>query len=283
MSATPAPPEPALEPEPGAPSGADQASCGSSCQDPHDHAGHDHGPTGAEIVQGLTRGFGVLSLAVPALAIIMLAGLLAAPPSTPLVLLLGVILGGAQLLVLVAASLVAAKGSPRLAVNPGLTAVRGVLDEVLRLAAVLAALVLWPADARGPLGLWVGAGCALVWLVLTTLQLLSARRRIISPSPWSEEMVATLLVERVSVRRSMTIRMADVLGLVLFQLGATVLVSAAPVMVVATAILAVGTGLSTLVLQRRAPSERIDSPWALVPLGIGILTALLAAIASLSV
>lgn len=253
-----------------------------SCADPHDHSDHDHPPTGAEIVTGLIRGFSILTLVVPALGLLMLIACLAATPSTPLVLFVGTVLGGLQLVVLVATSVFVARSHARLALHPGLLAARSVLEEVLRVAAVLLALVLWPAEARGPMGLWVGAGCALVWVVLTTAQLASARRRIASPSSWSQEMVATLLLEKVSVRRSMVIRATDVVGLMLFQLGATVLVAAAPVMVVATIVLSVATGFSTLALQRRAPSERTGSPWAFVPLGLGLLTAVLALVASLS-
>lgn len=253
-----------------------------ACGDPHDHSDHDHPPTGAEIVTGLIRGFSVLTLVVPALGLAMLVACLAATPSTPLVLFVGTVLGGLQLAVLVATSVFVSRSHARLALHPGLLAARSVLEEVLRVAAVLLALVLWPAEARGPMGLWVGAGCALVWVVLTTVQLASARQRIASPSSWSQEMVATLLLERVSVRRSMVIRAADVVGLMLFQLGATVLVAASPVMVVATIVLSVATGFSTLALQRRAPSARTGSPWAFAPLGIGLLTAALALLASLS-
>lgn len=253
-----------------------------ACGDPHDHSDHDHPPTGAEIVTGLIRGFSVLTLVVPALGLAMLIACLAATPSTPLVLFVGTVLGGLQLAVLVATSVFVSRSHARLALHPGLLAARSVLEEVLRVAAVLLALVLWPAEARGPMGLWVGAGCALVWVVLTTVQLASARQRIASPSSWSQEMVATLLLERVSVRRSMVIRAADVVGLMLFQLGATVLVAASPVMVVATIVLSVATGFSTLALQRRAPSARTGSPWAFAPLGIGLLTAALALLASLS-
>lgn len=253
-----------------------------ACGDPHDHNDHDHPPTGAEIVTGLIRGFSVLTLVVPALGLAMLIACLAATPSTPLVLFVGTVLGGLQLAVLVATSVFVSRSHARLALHPGLLAARSVLEEVLRVAAVLLALVLWPAEARGPMGLWVGAGCALVWVVLTTVQLASARQRIASPSSWSQEMVATLLLERVSVRRSMVIRAADVVGLMLFQLGATVLVAASPVMVVATIVLSVATGFSTLALQRRAPSARTGSPWAFAPLGIGLLTAALALLASLS-
>lgn len=253
-----------------------------ACGDPHDHSDHDHPPTGAEIVTGLIRGFSVLTLVVPALGLAMLIACLAATPSTPLVLFVGTVLGGLQLAVLVATTVFVSRSHARLALHPGLLAARSVLEEVLRVAAVLLALVLWPAEARGPMGLWVGAGCALVWVVLTTVQLASARQRIASPSSWSQEMVATLLLERVSVRRSMVIRAADVVGLMLFQLGATVLVAASPVMVVATIVLSVATGFSTLALQRRAPSARTGSPWAFAPLGIGLLTAALALLASLS-
>lgn len=248
------------------------------CDDPH----HDHGegPSGVDVVASLTRGFSILALVVPALAVLLLLGSLGAAPSTPAVLLLGLLLGGLQLGVLVGTSLVVARTGGRLAVSPGPLAARALLEEALRLAVVLLALVLWPADPRAPLGLWIGVGCALVWAALTTAQLVSARRRIQRPSPWAQEMVATLLEEKVGVGRIMTMRLLDVIGIMLFQVGASILVIAAPVMTVATAVLSVATGLSTLVLQRRRPADRVRSPWALAPVAIGVLTLLLGILAA---
>ena len=60
-------------------------------------------------------------------------------------------------------------------------------------------------------------------------------------------------------------RLLDVLGTVLFQVAATVLVILSPVLVIGTVVLSIGTGLSTLVLQRRAPAERSRTPWAYAP------------------
>ena len=97
-------------------------------------------------------------------------------------------------------------------------------------------------------------------------------RRISRPSEWSKQAVATLLSERVTPRSTVLMRLLDVLGTVLFQLGATVLVILAPVMVVGTAVLSIGSGLATLVLQRRTPAERLRSPWAYAPFIIGVLT-----------
>lgn len=252
------------------------------CSDPHDHTGHDHGPTGSEIVQGLIRGFSILSLVVPILGIALIIAGCAATPSTPIVPLLGIVLGGLQLGVLVGTALLVARGDQRLSVHPGVLAVRSVLEELLRLAAVLIAFSLWPAEPRGPIGLWVGIGCALVWTALTMAQMVSARRRIARPSEWSKEMVATLLLERVGVRRTMVMRTLDVLAMMLFHVGATVLITASPVMVAATIVLSVAIGMSTLVQVRRAPSERVRSPWAWAPLVIGLVTAALAAMAVLS-
>lgn len=262
--------------------GTTEAPASACCDDPHDHTGHDHGPTGSEIVTGLVRGFSVLSLLVPLLGLVMVVAGLPMTPSTVLVPLLGIVLGGLQLGVIVATGLVVARGDRKLSVHPGLVVARSVLEEVLRVAAVLLVLIMWPAQARGPLGLWVGIGCALVWVVLTTAQLVSARRRIARPSEWSKEMVATLLLEKVSVRRTMLMRVLDVIGLMLFQVGATVLVTAAPVMAVATAVLSIAVGMSTLVQVRRTPHERTRSAWAFAPLAIGVITAALAVLASLS-
>ena len=136
----------------------------------------------------------------------------------------------------------------------------------------LLALLLWPDDARSELGVWLGAGAALVWLALATAQTVSTRLRISRPSEWSKQAVATLLSERVTPRSTVLMRLLDVLGTVLFQLGATVLVILAPVMVVGTAVLSIGSGLATLVLQRRTPAERLRSPWAYAPFIIGVLT-----------
>ncbi|MFC0674179.1 hypothetical protein [Brachybacterium hainanense] len=250
------------------PAAADSCGCG----DPHDHTGHDHAPTGADVVRTLVPALSVVSLVLPAIGVLLMVGVLAAQPSSPLVLLLGISLGGLQLVVLVATSLFVARTRTQLAVNPGLLAVRSIVDEVLRLAAVWAATLLWPGDRLGALALWVGAGTALVWIALTTVQTLRTRRLIARPGEWSKNAIATLLNEGVSVRRSMTMRVLDVVGTVAFQLGATILLILSPAMLVATVVLSIGTGLSTLVLQRHSPAERISSPWAYAPLGIGLLT-----------
>ncbi|MDV3295993.1 MAG: hypothetical protein LOY01_09280, partial [Brachybacterium paraconglomeratum] len=165
--------------------------------DPHDHTGHDHPPTGADLVRDLVKGLSIQALLIPALAIVMLVAILPFAPTTPVPLLLGIGLGALQLVSLVATSLFVARTRRQLAVNPGLVAVRSVLEEVLRIAAVLLALVLWPADIRSELGVWVGAGCALVWIVLATAQTVATRRRIAEPGDWSEEAISTLLSQRV--------------------------------------------------------------------------------------
>lgn len=252
------------------------ASCGEGCEDPHDHAGHDHGPTGSQIVTDLVQGLSILSLLIPGLAVLMVVAALLDTPSTPLPLALGLALGAAQLLVLVLTSVFVARTRKHLAVNPGLTAVRSVTDEVLRLAAVLLAGLLWPGELTGPLGIWVGTGVALVWIVLATVQTVSTRRRIARPSDWSKNAVATFLGERISVRRSMTLRLLDVVGTAAFQLGATVLVFLSPVLAIGTIVLSVATGLATLVLQRRPSAERSRTAWAYAPFGVGLLTLALA-------
>ena len=250
--------------------------------DPHDHTGHDHPPTGADLVRDLVKGLSIQALLIPALAIVMLVGILPFAPTTPVPLLLGIGLGALQLVSLVATSLFVARTRRQLAVNPGLVAVRSVLEEVLRIAAVLLALVLWPADIRSELGVWVGAGCALVWIVLATAQTVATRRRIATPGDWSEEAISTLLSQRVGARETVVMRLLDVLGTVMFQLGATVLVILSPVLAVGTAVLSIGTGLSTLVLQRRPPAERSRTPWAYMPVALGALTLALAVLGLLS-
>lgn len=246
--------------------------------DPHDHSDHDHPPTGADLVQDLVKGLSVLALVLPVLGVVLLLAILPLAPTSPLVLMLGVGLGAAHLVALVATSMFVARTRKQLAVNPGLVAVRSALEEVLRVAAVLLALLLWPADIRAELGVWVGAGAALVWLALATAQTVSTRRRIARPSEWSQDAVATLLAERVGARGAVLMRLLDIVGTLTFQVGATVLVILSPVLVIGTAVLSIGSGLSTLVLQRRAPAERSRTPWAYAPLGIGLLTLALASL-----
>src|SRR5699024_10228479 len=81
-------------------------------------------------------------------------------PSTPVVLALGLALGAGHMLSLVATGLFVARTRKQLAVNPGLQAVRSAVEEALRVATILLALLLWPTDLRGELGVWIGAGAA---------------------------------------------------------------------------------------------------------------------------
>lgn len=252
------------------------------CTDPHDHAGHDHPPTGADLVQDLVKGLSILALLIPVLAVVMLLAILPAAPTSPVVLLLGIALGAAHLVSLVVTSFFVSRTRKQLAVNPGLLAVRSAVEELLRVAAVLIALLLWPADIRAELGVWVGAGAALVWLALATAQTVSTRRRIARPSNWSKDAISTLLSERVGARSTVVMRLLDVIGTAAFQIGATVLVVMSPVLVIGTVVLSIGSGLSTLVLQRRAPAERSRTPWAYAPVAIGLLTLALASLSFVS-
>ncbi|GAA1321417.1 hypothetical protein GCM10009592_01780 [Brachybacterium rhamnosum] len=247
-----------------------------TAHDPHDHSDHDHPPTGADLVRDLVRGLSVVALLIPVVIVVLLLTILPMAPSTPLPLVLGLALGAAHLLSLVVTSLFVSRTRRQLAVNPGLLAVRSAVDELLRVAAVLLGLLLWPGELRGELGVWIGAGAAIVWLVLATTQTVSTRRRIASPSQWAEDAVATLLHHRVGARSTVVMRLLDVIGTACFQVGATVLVILSPVLVIGTAVLSIGSGLSTLVLQRRPPAERAGTAWAYVPLGVGVLTLLLA-------
>ncbi|MFC7373767.1 hypothetical protein ACFQS2_15400 [Brachybacterium sp. GCM10030267] len=249
-----------------------------ACADPHDHTGHDHPPTGADLVRGLVQGYSILALIIPVLGVVLLLAILPLAPTSPVVLLLGVALGASHLLALVATSLFVARTRRQLAVNPGLLAVRSTIEEVLRVAAVLLAMLLWPADIRAELGVWVGAGAAIVWLALATVQTVATRRRIARPSQWSEDAVSTLLAGRVGARSTVIMRLLDVIGTVAFQVGATALVIMSPVLAIGTAVLSVGSGLSTLVIQRRPPAQRSRSPWAYAPLVIGLLTLALASL-----
>ncbi len=246
------------------------------CDDPHDHTGHDHPPTGADLVRDLVKGLSIQALLIPAVGVVLLLAILPVAPLSPVTLLLGIGLGAAQLISLIATSLFVARTRTQLAVNPGLLAVRSVVDELLRVAAVLLAILLWPADIRSELGIWVGAGCALVWLILATAQTVTTRQRIARPGEWSEEAISTLLAHRVGARSTVVMRLLDVLGTVMFQVGATVLVILSPVLVIGTVVLSIGVGLSTLVLHRRPPAGRSRSPWAYAPFGLGLLALLLA-------
>lgn len=252
------------------------------CDDPHDHSGHDHPPTGSDLVRDLVKGLSIQALLIPALGVVLLLAILPFAPVTPVPLLLGIALGALQLISLVATSLFVARTRRQLAVNPGLLAVRSVVEEVLRVAAVLLAVLLWPADLRTELGVWVGAGCALVWLILATAQTVATRQRIARPGEWSKEAISTLLSQRVGARSTVLMRLLDVAGTVMFQVGATVLVILSPVLVIGTAVLSIGIGLSTLVLHRRPPADRARSPWAYAPVGLGLLALVLAVLGMLA-
>src|SRR5699024_5906638 len=75
------------------------------CDDPHDHTGHDHPPTGADLVRDLVKGLSIQALLIPLLGVVLLVAILPFAPLSPLPLLLGFALGGAQLISLVATSL----------------------------------------------------------------------------------------------------------------------------------------------------------------------------------
>lgn len=237
---------------------------------------HDHGPTGSDVVQGLGKGFAVLSLAVPALAIVLIAGSLILTPSSPLVLLLGIGMGLGHLASLIALSAVASRVAGDLANSPVLLVARVGFEEALRLAVVLLGLVLFVGEGPGPLGLWIGVGAMTVWAVLTTAQLVMSRRRILRPGDWSKNTVLSVLNDKLSVRRAMTMRLVDIAAVLIFQLAATVLVAAAPIMAGAAFILSVASGFSTLVVQRYSAERRARSPWLYAPIVISVLTLLLA-------
>src|SRR5699024_5779499 len=127
------------------------------CDDPHDHPGHDHPPTGADLVRDLVQGRPIQALLLPAPGVVLLVAVLPFAPLTAVPLLLGIGLGALQLISLVATSLFVSRTRRQLAVNPRLLGVRSVVEELLRVAAVLLAVLLWPADVRPDLGIWVGA------------------------------------------------------------------------------------------------------------------------------
>src|SRR5699024_5872523 len=100
--------------------------------------------------------------------------------------------------------------------------------------------------------------------------------RIARPGEWSEEAISTMLAHRVGARSTVVMRLLDVTGTALFQVGATVLVILSPILVAGTAVLSIGVGLSTLVLHRRAPAERSRSPSPDSPIALRLLTLALA-------
>ena len=48
------------------------AAAGPHCDDPHDHSGHDHPPTGADLVRDLVKGLSIQALLIPALGVVLL-------------------------------------------------------------------------------------------------------------------------------------------------------------------------------------------------------------------
>ncbi|SHW55145.1 Uncharacterised protein [Mycobacteroides abscessus subsp. abscessus] len=247
--------------------GTDRCSCGSD---------HDHGPTGNDVVHALGRGFAILSLLTPLLALVLLAACLVATPTSAGVLFLGIGLGLAHLALMLVAGTVGAKKGPAMTTSPWFLVGRVAIEELLRLLVALIALVTLSWQWRGALGLWIGVGAMLVWAILATVQLASSRRRIARPSDWSKETVLSVLDGGISVRRAMTVRFVDIAGLFLFQLGACTLVTAAPIMTVATIVLSIASGLSTLIVQSLSPARRKNSPWVFAPCAIGVVTAALA-------
>ena len=256
-------PEPAHVVDPG----TDRCSCGSD---------HDHGPTGNDVVHALGRGFAILSLLTPLLALVLFAACLVATPTSAGVLFLGIGLGLAHLALMLVAGAVGAKKGPAMTASPWFLVGRVAIEELLRLLVALIALVTLSWQWRGALGLWIGVGAMLVWAILATVQLASSRRRIARPSDWSKETVLSVLDGGISVRRAMTVRFVDIAGLFLFQLGACTLVTAAPIMTVATIVLSIASGLSTLIVQSLSPARRKNSPWVFAPCAIGVVTAALA-------
>ena len=256
-------PEPAHVVDPG----TDRCSCGSD---------HDHGPTGNDVVHALGRGFAILSLLTPLLALVLFAACLVATPTSAGVLFLGIGLGLAHLALMLVAGAVGAKKGPAMTASPWFLVGRVAIEELLRLLVALIALVTLSWQWRGALGLWIGVGAMLVWAILATVQLATSRRRIARPSDWSRETVLSVLDGGISVRRAMTVRFVDIAGLFLFQLGACTLVTAAPIMTVATIVLSIASGLSTLIVQSLSPARRKNSPWAFAPCAIGVVTAALA-------
>lgn len=232
---------------------------------------HNHGPTGADIVRGLGRGFAILTCAVPALALLLVAEALFFTPTSPLPILLGIGLGLGQIAVVIAMSTISRKVRDSLASTPVFLAARVIVEEALRVAVVLIGLLIFHNEKYGPLGLWIGVGAMGVWAVLTTSHVALARTRILKPGDWSKGTVLSMLEENISVKRAMTLRFLDIAAVLLFQVAATTLVTVAPIMIVATFVLSLASGLSTLVLQRMPAPRRQHSAWAYAPITLSVL------------
>lgn len=244
--------------------------------DPHTQAcscgsDHDHGPTGADIVRGLGRGFAILTFAVPAFTVLLVAVALLFTPTSPLPILLGVGLGLGQIAVVIGMSALSRKIRDSLASTPVFLAARVVVEEALRLVVALIGLLIFHYENYGSLGLWIGVGAMLVWTILTTSHVAVARTRILKPGDWSKGTVLSMLEEKISVKRAMTLRFLDIAAVLLFQVAATTLVAVAPIMIVATFVLSLASGLSTLVLQRMPAPRRQRSAWAYAPISISLL------------
>lgn len=250
----------------------------------HDH-GHEHDPhatterTGADVVSELTRGYGLLSLLLPIVALVGFVVLAALVPTGGEGLVVGLALGGLQLIVQLLGGALASSGRVRSGATR-LLVVLGValVAELLRLPAVLFGASFIPADALAR-GLWIGAGAGLVQIAVATVQAFLARRSVATPSDMARGVVTDVLAQRVPGTRVVALQTLGNLSAVVFSLGASALVSLAPPLVAATVVLALITAVAAWVLQLHRPADRPRSPWQAAAPAVALLVLLLALIA----
>jgi hypothetical protein len=260
----------------------------------HDHADHDHADphriegdphatterSGADVVRELTRGYGLVSLLLPVLALVAFVVLAAAVPTGGEGLFIGFALGGLQLIVQLLGG--AATTWRRVGTGPARLLVvlaTAVVVELLRLPAVLLGSAWVPADALAR-GLWIGAGAAALQIAIAVVQAVLARRQMGTPSDVARSVVDDVLEQRVTGTRVVALQTLGNLSAVVFSLGASALVSVAPPLVVATVVLAVVTAIASWIVQLQRPADRPRSPWQLAAPVLALLVLALALVAA---
>lgn len=249
--------------------------------DPHAVEGDPHATTertGADVVSELTRGYGLLSMLLPIAALVGFVVLAALVPTGGEGLIVGLALGGLQLIVQLLGGAAVSSGRVRKGATRLLLVLAvALVAELLRLPAVLFGASYIPADALAR-GLWIGAGAGLVQLVTATVQAFLARRSVAKPSDLARGVVNDVLAQQVPGTRVVALQTLGNVSAVVFSLGASALVSAAPPLVAATVVLALVTAVGAWVLQLHRPADRPRSVWqaaapvvALVVLGLALI------------
>ncbi|MGQ4569755.1 hypothetical protein ACUH91_07860 [Dermabacteraceae bacterium P9123] len=243
---------------------------------------HQHGPTGAQIVKGLSTGFAVLSLVTPLVALLLLLFGAARPVGSLALPLAGVLIAALHLLIGAGVNRFVQRDELRYGLSPIPVVVRALLDESVRVGIALAAVTVLTAapyaEKPANVGAWLGIGAALTWAVLATVQFVSATKHMRTPSDWSKAIVGNVLAQKVTPRRVIALRFIDLLGTLAYQLGACILAALSPVMIMPLAVLAIGSGLSRVVLAAKQPRQRSTSAWVYAAPAVGAFTLALALI-----